>query len=293
MVFQGRSIQAKVDLDLQPFASKLSEMRTLLNDLTKGVNVDFGTSKLATQMEDLKVLMRGVSEEAEKITTAFNKIEGISALIENLGVVKAKLETIQNDVDKINQAILRENQSTTQLAETEQRINSIMDKGLASLQKENQLINNSLRYLAEQEELERQRVALLNEVNLANEQSMNILMGKATTISEIVAEEEREVALLNEVAVANEQALSVLTGRATSVTEILAMTDEELALLREELALEEGSHGTCFLDTDFSSIGAVCNTFTGYDNHNYQDYQRSNKAQPEPCIKNLICFFLE
>lgn len=240
MVFQGRSIQASVELDLEPLELSISKANEMLGKLGGAFKFDTTSiEKLEEYMGKVRDIFKMVSDEALKINEAFNNIQGLKTFIENLEILKAKMETIANDVDKINQAILRENKSATQFAETEQRINGIMDNGLASLQKENQLINNSLRYLAEQEQLERQRVALLNEVNLANEQSMNILMGKATTISEILAEEEREVTLLREVASANEQSLAVLTGRATSVTEILAMTDEELALLREELALEE------------------------------------------------------
>lgn len=240
MAFQGRSIQASVELDLAPLELSITKANEMLQGL--GGAFEFKREplvQLETYMGKVRDIFKMVSDEALKINEAFNNIQGLKTFIENLEILKAKMETIANDVDKINQAILRENRSATQFAETEQRINGIMDKGLASLQKENQLINNSLRYLAEQEQLERQRVALLNEVNWANEQAMNILMGKATTISEILAEEEREVTLLREVASANEQSLAVLTGRATSVTEILAMTDEELALLREELALEE------------------------------------------------------
>lgn len=240
MAFQGRSIQASVELDLAPLELSI----TKANEMLQGLGGAFEFKKeplvqLEQYMGKVRDIFKMVSDEALKINEAFNNIQGLKTFIENLEILKTKMETIANDVDKINQAILRENKSATQFAETEQRINGIMDKGLASIQKENKLINNSLRYLAEQEQLERQRVALLNEVNLANEQSMNILMGKATTISEILAEEEREVTLLREVASANEQSLAVLTGRATSVTEILTMTDEELALLREELALEE------------------------------------------------------
>lgn len=240
MAFQGRSIQASVELDLEPLELSITKANEMLGKLGGAFKFDTSSiEKLEEYMGKVRDIFKMVSDEALKINEAFNNIQGLKTFIENLEILKTKMETIANDVDKINQAILRENKSATQFAETEQRINEIMDKGLASIQKENQLINNSLRYLAEQEQLERQRVALLNEVNLANEQSMNILMGKATTISEILAEEEREVTLLREVASANEQSLAVLTGRATSVTEILAMTDEELALLREELALEE------------------------------------------------------
>ena len=236
MVFQGRSIQAKVDLDLQPFTSKLNMLRENLNELSNGINVDFGASKLVTQFDDLKVLMKGVSEEAEKITTAFNKIEGIANLIENLGIVKAKLETIQNDVNKINQSILKSNQSVTNISETESRLNGIMDKGLATAKSFNSQLNIAkkeaegllsvhegvTKYLVNEEEITRM--------------SLRIIQEKDALLKE-------EEALLRGITSANEQALAVLNGEATSVKDILAMNDEELALLREQVSLEEQKLG--------------------------------------------------
>ena len=236
MPLQGRSIKAQVDLDLEPFASKLSDMKLLLNELAEGVNIDFGSSKLATQMDDLKVLMRGVSEEAEKITTAFNKIEGLSSFIENLGVVKAKLETIQNDVDKINQSILKSNQSVTNVAQTEERLNGIMESGLSSAKSFNsQLVTAQktsqgllsvhegvTKYLVNEEQITR--------MSLRNIQEKDALL-------------KEEEALLRGITSANEQSLAVLSGQATSVKEILAMNDEELALLREQVSLEEQKLG--------------------------------------------------
>lgn len=232
MVFQGRSIQAKVDLDLKPFTSKLNMLRENLNELSNGINVDFGASKLATQFDDLKILMRSVSEEAEKITTAFNKIEGIANLIENLGIVKAKLETIQNDVDKINRSILKSNQSVTNVAKTEERLNGIMNNGLASAKSFNSQLayaqktsqgllsvhEGVTKYLVNEEEITR--------MSLRNIQEKDALL-------------KEEEALLRGITSANEQALAVLNGEATSVREILAMNDDELALLREQVSLEE------------------------------------------------------
>lgn len=230
MALQGKSIQAKVDLDLEPFATKLSDMRIMLNQLSQGVNIDFGTSKLATQMEDLQVILQGVGTEAEKITTAFNKIEGLSALIENLGMVKSKLEYIQKDIDKINRTILKENESVVKVSESEQRINEIMTQGLSTLQRtngeiaktskqwngllsvhrnvteyltnENQIMQRSLQFLEEQEALERRKLAqieeealMLKQVNMQNEQYVKLLMGGLDLNTEEISLLQRELGL--------------------------------------------------------------------------------------------------
>ena len=212
MVFQGRSIQAKVDLDLEPFTSKLNMLRENLNELSNGINVDFGASKLATQFEELEGLMKGVGKEAEKITTAFNKIEGISALIENLGIVKAKLETIQGEVDKINKSIIQSNESATNVAQTEERLNGIMEKGLTSAKEFNTQINRAvkesqgllsvhqgvtdylvneeqitrmqLRYIKEQEEMKRLELSTTADEVALEEQKLGILKEENAMISE-------------------------------------------------------------------------------------------------------------
>ena len=133
MASQGRSIEAVVTLDLEPFQTKISEVKTLLNDLSNGINIDFGASKLVNQMDELKSILRGVGEEAEKITTAFNKIEGMSRLLESLGQVKSKLESIQGDIDKINQSILKESQEVKKVASAEEKVISVTQKRATAL----------------------------------------------------------------------------------------------------------------------------------------------------------------
>ena len=143
MAFQGRSIQASVELDLAPLELSITKANEMLGKL--GGAFEFKKEplvQLEQYMGKVRDIFKMVSDEALKINEAFNNIQGLKTFIENLEILKTKMETIANDVDKINQAILKENKSATQFAETEQRINGIMDKGLASLQKENQLINN-------------------------------------------------------------------------------------------------------------------------------------------------------
>lgn len=225
MASQGRSIEAVVTLDLKPFQSKISEVKTLLNELSNGINIDFGGSKLARQMDDLKRILRGVSEEAEKITTAFNKIEGMSRLLESLGQVKSKLEYIQNDIDKINQSILKESQEVKKVASVEEKVVSVEQKRATALG-----------------QVGRELIRQGNEIkkNLTYEEEMiateNLFKNGLAEEMSLYAE---KVQLQEQIRAINESDMAIRNGIATNVKDILAMTDEELALLREELMLEE------------------------------------------------------
>lgn len=225
MASQGRSIEAVVTLDLKPFRSKISEVKTLLNELSNGINIDFGGSKLARQMDDLKRILRGVSEEAEKITTAFNKIEGMSRLLESLGQVKSKLEYIQNDIDKINQSILKESQEVKKVASVEEKVVSVEQKRATALG-----------------QVGRELIRQGNEIkkNLTYEEEMiateNLFKNGLAEEMSLYAE---KVQLQEQIRAINESDMAIRNGIATNVKDILAMTDEELALLREELMLEE------------------------------------------------------
>jgi len=225
MASQGRSIEAVVSLDLKPFQSKISEVKTLLNELSNGINIDFGASKLAHQMDDLKKILRGVGEESEKITTAFNKIEGMSRLLESLSQVKSKLESIQGDVDKINQSILKESQEVKKVASAEEKVVSVTQKRATALG-----------------QVGREIIRQGNEIkkNLTYEEEMiaseNLFKNGLAEEMSLYAE---QVQLQEQIRAINESDMAIRNGVATNVKDILAMTDEELALLREELALEE------------------------------------------------------
>ena len=184
MVFQGRSIQAKVELDLAPLELSITKANEMLQGL--GGAFKFDTSNiesLAIYMGKVRDIFKMVSDEALKINQAFSNIQGIKSLVENLEIVKAKMESIHNDVDKINQAILKTGQSVTTIAQSEERLNGIMKSGLASaksfnsqlitaqkssqgllsvhkgvteyLVNEEQITRASLRTIQEQENLER------------------------------------------------------------------------------------------------------------------------------------------
>lgn len=232
MVFQGRSIQAKVDLDLEPFATKLSEMGTMLNELTKGVNVDFGGSKLATQMDDLKVILRGVSEEAQKITTAFNNIQGLSNFLDNLQAIKTKLETIQGDVDKINKGILKEAESVTKVASSEQKLNDITQKRVNALTKiGKEIIKNGS---------EIKKNLTYEEEMLATEQLFQNALG------EEIANRFRikaEIEQTNELFMAGRElesaVVEILTEEEGIISRLTGEKEKTLATLKEQLALEE------------------------------------------------------
>ena len=131
MAFQGRSIKASVELDLKPLELSITKANEMLGKLGGAFKFDTTSiEKLEEYMGQVRDIFKMVSDEALKINEAFNNIQGLKTFIENLEILKAKMETIANDVDKINQAILRENKSATQFAETEQRINGIMDKDI-------------------------------------------------------------------------------------------------------------------------------------------------------------------
>ena len=133
MVFQGRSIQAKVELDLAPLELSIIKANEMLQGLGGAFKFDTTSlSQLEHYMGAVRDIFKMVSDEALKINEAFSNIQGIKTLIENLEIVKSKMEYLRNDVDKINQAILKTGQSVTTIAQSEERLNGIMKSGLAS-----------------------------------------------------------------------------------------------------------------------------------------------------------------
>jgi len=246
MASQGRSIEAVVSLDLKPFQSKISEVKTLLNELSNGINIDFGASKLAHQMDDLKKILRGVGEEAEKITTAFNKIEGMSRLLESLSQVKSKLEYIQNDIDKINASVIKVDESTNKISATENKLNNIMNNGLKTVQNTNAQLRRTSKevqglltvhkgvtdYLLNEDKITRMSLRTIQEQE-------NILKEQERIQAEKVAKAEQELQVLRDMFLFQERTMSVLTGEAKSESEIVTLNDEHLAILREILSMEE------------------------------------------------------
>ena len=246
MVFQGRSIQAKVDLDLQPFHNKLVDLEASLQKLSQGVNIDFGGSKLAHQFEDLKVIMRGVGEEAEKITNAFNKIEGLNTLLDNLSIVKTKLETIQGDVDKINQKVM-------QSAEVEQEIITLKQQEQNEWKSTLNMAKRELHYLEQQDKAQ---LKIYEDIIRRYEAEGKL----ATTVTEQLgilarrnAEEKTELATLDEQLMLQKEinALTMEGGaenlkqaeallkQLQSDTEIYEVLAEQIALEKEKLKLLE------------------------------------------------------
>ena len=96
-------IRGKVDLDIEPFTSKIISANEKLAELGKGVNLNFvDNDNFLGKMDILKDKISQVSVEAEKITTAFTKIEGINSLLEKITVLKNEVEQIRTGTSSLN-----------------------------------------------------------------------------------------------------------------------------------------------------------------------------------------------
>lgn len=260
MASQGRSIEAVVTLDLKPFRSKISEINTLLKELGNGINIDFGASKLAHQMDDLKRILRGVGEEAEKITTAFNKIEGMSKLLESLSQVKSKLEYIQNDIDRINQSVMKESESITKVASEEEKLSALEKQRLANQRKfaselakqgrEHMKIareqNRQLTFYEKQQlDLQRSNAELTKywetqqAIAEANALYMEERQAVATTEAEMLAFLESESGVISSITGSREKGLSVINEELSLEKEKMALIEEETALINEQNAVKQ------------------------------------------------------
>ena len=239
MASQGRSIESVVTLDLKPFRTKIGEINTLLKELGNGINIDFGASKLAHQMDDLKRILRGVGEEAEKITTAFNKIEGMSKLLDSLTQVKSKLEYIQADIDKINQSIIKSNQSINTLAQTEQRVNNIMQTGVNSARSFNTQIKSMNMQLRRAEKDSQGLLTVHKGVTQYLTNENELMASSLTFVERKLAEEERELALLGDSFAIRERITSLVKSDTVSESDLVKLDDEQLAILRQIVGEEE------------------------------------------------------
>ena len=239
MASQGRSIEAVVTLDLKPFQTKISEINTLLKELGNGINIDFGASKLAHQMDDLKRILHSVGEEAEKITTAFNKIEGMDKLLDSLTQVKSRLEYIQADIDKINQSIIKSNQSINTLAQTEQRVNNIMQTGVNSARSFNTQIKSMNMQLRRAEKDSQGLLTVHKGVTQYLTNENELMASSLTFVERKLAEEERELALLGDSFAIRERITSLVKSDTVSESDLVKLDDEQLAILRQIVGEEE------------------------------------------------------
>ena len=96
-------IRGKVDLDLEPFTSKITTANQKLAELGKGIDLNFlEKNDFLGKIDLLKDKLNQVGVEAEKISTAFTKIEGLEKLLEQLDLVKEKVGTVKTEVDSVN-----------------------------------------------------------------------------------------------------------------------------------------------------------------------------------------------
>lgn len=96
-------IRGKVDLNLEPFTSKIKTANEELAKLGNGLNLNFvNEDNFLGKMDIFKEKMAQVGEQAEKITTAFNKIEGFDTLLEKLTLIEEKMVGINEQTDTMN-----------------------------------------------------------------------------------------------------------------------------------------------------------------------------------------------
>lgn len=244
MAFQGRSIQASVELDLEPLELSITKANEMLGKLGGAFKFDTNSiEKLEEYMGQVRDIFKMVSDEALKINEAFNNIQGLKTFIENIEILKAKMETIANDVDKINQAILKSDQSVTKVASSEERLDGIMKDGLATAKSFNSQLRISQK--ASQGLLSVHKGVtdyLMNEAEITR-MSLRVIQEQEMLEKEKLAQKERDLAVTRDLFNLQERTISALGSEITVVTDILAMNDEELALLRDQLTIEEQKLG--------------------------------------------------
>jgi len=240
MVFQGRSIQAKVELDLEPLALSITEANKMLQGL--GGAFEFDTThikQLETYMGKVRDIFKMVSDEALKINEAFANIQGIRTLIENLEIVKAKMETIHNDVDKINQSILKMDKEASKLAQTEERIDGLMKNGLSTVQGFNTQMRS---FNAEMRRAEKEAQGLLSVhkgVTSYLTQESELMASSLKFVNDKIAEEERELAVLGESFALQQRISSLVKSDVVTESDLVKLDDEQLAILRAIVGEEE------------------------------------------------------
>lgn len=240
MVFQGRSIQASVELDLEPLELSITKANEMLGKL--GGAFEFKKEplvQLEQYMSKVRDIFKMVSDEALKINEAFNNIQGLKTFIENLETLKAKMETIANDVDKINQAILKSDQSATKLAQTEQRIDTLMKNGVNSAQSFNTQIKSMNAQLRRAEKDSQGLLTVHKGVTEYFAQENQLMATNLSFVERKIAEEERELAILGDSFALHERIASLVKSDTVTESDLVKLDDEQLAILRAIVGEEE------------------------------------------------------
>ena len=240
MAFQGRSIQASVELDLEPLELSISKANEMLGKLGGAFKFDTTSiEKLEEYMGQVRDIFKMVSDEALKINEAFNNIQGLKTFIENLETLKAKMETIANDVDKINQAILKSDQSATKLAQTEQRIDTLMKNGVNSAQSFNTQIKSMNAQLRRAEKDSQGLLTVHKGVTEYFAQENELMSTSLSFVERKLAEEERELAILGDSFAIRERIASLVKSDTVTESDLVKLDDEQLAILRQIVGEEE------------------------------------------------------
>ena len=240
MVFQGRSIQAKVELDLAPLELSISKANEMLQGL--GGAFKFDTSNiesLAIYMGKVRDIFKMVSDEALKINQAFSNIQGIKSLVQNLEIVKAKMESIHNDVDRINQSILKMNSSASKVAQTEQKIDGLMKNGLSTIQGFNTQLKSFNAQIVRAEKESQGLLSVHKGVTSYLSQESEIMASSLKFVNDKIAQEERELAILGDSFAIQQRISSLVKSDTVSESDLVKLDEDQLAILRNIVGEEE------------------------------------------------------
>ena len=240
MVFQGRSIQASVELDLKPLELSITKANEMLGKL--GGAFEFKKEplvQLEQYMSKVRDIFKLVSDEALKINQAFNNIQGIKSLIENLEIVKSKMEYIANDVDKINKSILSMGQKTQPVASGMEKV-SVFSKEIGTyFANENKLLQTSLSLLRRKEKEMQGLLTVHKGVTEYFAHENELMTTSLNLVERKIAEEERELAILGDSFALHERIASLVKSDTVTESDLVKLDDEQLAILRAIVGEEE------------------------------------------------------
>ena len=240
MVFQGRSIQASVELDLKPLELSITKANEMLGKL--GGAFEFKKEplvQLEQYMSKVRDIFKLVSDEALKINQAFNNIQGIKSLIENLEIVKSKMEYIANDVDKINKSILSMGQKTQPVASGMEKV-SVFSKEIGTyFANENKLLQTSLSLLRRKEKEMQGLLTVHKGVTEYFAHENELMTTSLNLVERKIAEEERELAILGDSFALHERIASLVKSDTVTESDLVKLDDEQLAILRQIVGEEE------------------------------------------------------
>lgn len=207
-------IRGKVDLDLEPFTSKIATANEQLMELGKGINLNFlEKNDFLGKIDLLKDKLGQVGVEAEKITTAFTKIEGLERVLEQLDLVKEKVATVKTEVDSVNTSTNNVAKATAQWGEA-----------LASVSPNFQSMMYSM------EAIQGKTVTALGEIG-------SLLVEEGSQIKKNTTYYEQELQVAKQFENAEQGLISGYVEQGRAIEQANALEKQRLATLREEMSV--------------------------------------------------------